>query len=114
MIAMQPVNKLGKYVADRRTKLRLTQEEVVERLRQQGIDRASSTLANWEAGRQTIPIEYIPELAEALEDSAVNLYDNAGILDKLPGSQIIKLLDGLSDDELARVEKVLRAMIDKK
>lgn len=113
MIAMQPGNKLGKYVANRRAKLRLTQEEVVERLRQLGIDRASSTLANWEAGRQSIPIEYIPQLAKALEDSTVNLYDNAGVLDKLPGGEIIKLLDGLSDEELARVEKVLRAMVEK-
>lgn len=112
MIAMQ-ANKLGKYVADRRTALRLTQEEVVERLRQHGVDRAATTLANWEAGRQPIPIEFIPELAKALEDSTVRLYEYAGILDKLPGSEIIKLLDGLSDDELARVEKVLRAMTDK-
>lgn len=46
MIAMQP-NKLGKYIATRRTSLRLTQEEVVERLREYGVDRAATTLANW-------------------------------------------------------------------
>lgn len=109
---MQP-NKLGKFVADRRASLRLTQEEVVERLRQHGVDRAATTLANWEAGRQPIPIDLLPELAKALEASTVTLYEHAGVLANLPSSEIIKLLDGLSSDELTHIEKVLRAMVDK-
>ena len=102
---------LGQYLSQRRQQLRLTQQEVGDRLRNLGIDRATPTIAHWENDRQKVPIEFIPELAQALETSPVTLYDYAGVLDKLPGSEIIKLMDSMTGEELARMERVIRAMI---
>jgi len=107
------MNELGNYIAVRRKDLRLTQEEVAERMRSHGVDRAATTLANWEAGRQVIPLEVIPALAEALEEkSPAKLYDYAGILAGIPGSRIVKLLDGQSPEVIDRVERMIAALLD--
>lgn len=103
---------LAKYIADRRHFLRLTQEEVAERLRAQGINRVSATIANWETGRQAIPLEVIPALANALvELTPVRMYRLAGVLDNLPGSEIIEMLDGLPADKIARAVRIIRAFV---
>lgn len=107
------MNELGNYIAARRKDLRLTQEEVAERMRSHGVDRAATTLANWEAGRQVIPLEIIPALAEALEEkSPAKLYDYAGILSGIPGSRIVKLLDGQPTEVIDRVERMIAALLD--
>lgn len=104
--------ELGEFIAHRRKELRLTQEEVVERMRSYGVDRASPTLGNWEAGRQAIPLEVLPALAQALElSSPVKLYDLAGVLANLPGGEIIKLFDGMSDSEIRRWARMIQAFL---
>ena len=108
-----PGTTLGRYIAERRRTLRLEQKEVSERLGQAGMYRAPTTVANWESDRQTVPPELIPALAKALEVSPVRLYELAGVLAELPGSEIIKLLDGLPQEEIDRVERMLRAYLEK-
>lgn len=104
---------LGRYIADRRRALRLEQKEISQRLERLGSFRAPTTVANWENDRQTVPPEMIPALAKALEMSPVRLYELAGFLAELPGSEIIKLLDGLPQEEIERVERMLRAYLEK-
>lgn len=107
------MNELGTYIANRRNELRLTQKEVVERMRQHGVARDATTLANWEAGRQIIPLEVLPVLAEALEEnSPAKLYDYAGILSGIPGSGIVRLLDGKPAATVERVERMIAALLE--
>lgn len=107
------MNELGTYIASRRNELRLTQKEVVERMRQRGLNRDATTLANWEAGRQIIPLEFLPILAEALEEnSPAKLYDYAGILSSIPGSGIVRLLDGKPVETIERVERMIAALLE--
>lgn len=104
---------LNEYITKKRKTLRLTQEEVAERLREYGVDRATPTLANWETGRQPIPIEVLPALAAALEEtSPVQLYELAGILSNLPGAEIVKLLDGKSEAEIKRFRRMIEAFLE--
>lgn len=106
------MTELGTYIGERRRRLRLTQKEVSERLRSQGIDRDATTIANWETGRQEVPMELIPIIAKALEDSPVRLYELAGVLAQLPGSEIVKLLDGRSIEDVARIERLIRSYFE--
>ena len=105
---MNDQNGLGRYIAESRNKLHLTQKEAAER-----VNRAESTIANWETGHQKVPPEMFPALAQALGMSLVKLYELAGMLAELPGSEIIKLLDGLPQEEIDRVERMLRAYLEK-
>lgn len=106
------MNDLGTYIAKRRNDLRLTQKEVVERMRKRGVMRDATTLANWEAGRQIVPLEILPILAEALEEkSPAKLYDYAGILASIPGSSIVRLLDGQPVETVERVERMIAALL---
>lgn len=41
----------GEYLAKRRKALRLTQQEVSERLHDKGVDRSPQTVAHWENDR---------------------------------------------------------------
>lgn len=109
---MAEVRTLGDYIAARRTQLRLKQEEVSDRLKKQGVDRAATTIANWEGNRQAVPMELIPAIAKALEDSPVRLYELAGVLSELPGREIVKLLIGLPDEDVARIERMVRAYLE--
>ncbi|MBZ0279389.1 MAG: helix-turn-helix domain-containing protein [Anaerolineae bacterium] len=100
---------LGDYIAWRRKALRLEQRELVERLKARGVDRAVTTLSGWEHNKQQVPIDFIPALAEALEVSITTLYEHAGILRNIPGSEIVKLLDGLPDEEVAKIQRMIAA-----
>lgn len=103
---------LGEYLAKRRKQLRLTQQEVSERLRERGVDRATQTVAHWENNRQGVPTEIIPHLAVVLEEqSPIKLYELAGILKNLPGAQIVKLLDGIPPDDVERIQRMIEAYL---
>lgn len=107
------MDALSDYIAKRRRTLRLTQEEVVERMRQYGVERAAPTLANWETGRQPIPVEALPALAAALEEKTpVRFYELAGILSYLPGAEIVKLLDGLPPEDIRRFARMIEAFLE--
>ena len=107
-----PGTTLGRYIAERRRTLRLEQKDISRRLKDYGVERATTTVAGWENG-QNVPSDLIPALAKALEVSPVRLYELAGVLAELPGSEIIKLLDGLPQKEIDRVERMLRAYLEK-
>lgn len=100
---------LGDYIANRRKQLRLTQQEVADRLESYGVARTASAIATWETGKQSVPLEIIPELAKALETSLVDLYSAAGVLDDLPGARIIKIMDKLSDRSRANITRMIEA-----
>lgn len=103
---------LGDFIATRRRELRLEQKDISRRLKSYGVDRATTTIAGWEQGGN-VPPDLIPALAKALEMSPVKLYELAGFLAELPGSEIVKLLDGLPPEEIERVERMLRAYLEK-
>ena len=106
---------LGQYIAKRRGYLQLTQEDLAARLGKLGLPRAATTIANWEADRSPVPVELLNSLAEALEEpSPVTLYDLAGILDKIPGGDIVRLLRDVPIDDVRRVERMIRAYLQEK
>jgi transcriptional regulator with XRE-family HTH domain len=108
------MSTIGQYIAERRKALGLRQEDLAERLKTYGAYRAATTIANWEADRQAVPLEMIDVLSLALEErSPVALYDMAGVLTKLPGHEIIKALDGLSMEDVERVERMILAFVGK-
>lgn len=100
---------LGDYIANRRRALRLTQQEISERLHSHGIDRSASAIANWETGKQSVPVDILPALASALEISIVLLYAKAGILANLPGAEVVKLMDKLSESERVKITRMIQA-----
>jgi transcriptional regulator with XRE-family HTH domain len=103
---------LGKYIADRRKSLHLSQEDVAKRLESYGQYRAASTIANWETGRQKIPVELLEPLSKALDEhSPTPLFMLAGIFDNVPGIGIIKRLANASEKEVSRLERVIDALL---
>lgn len=104
---------LGSYIAARREELRITQQELAERLRRQGIDRAAPTIAHWENDRQKVPVEFLNVLALVLEEpSPVKLYKLAGILVNLPGWEINEMLDGVPAEDVDRIKRQVAAYFD--
>lgn len=105
---------LGQYIAARRKALNMRQEDLSNKLKQLGAYRAPTTIANWEADRQIVPAEMLDALALALEEpSPVHLYDLAGILCKLPGRDIIKILDRLPPEDIERITRLILAYVAK-
>lgn len=105
--------ELGTYIAKRRKSLRLTQEEISQRLRNYKIERTAATVANWETGRQPVPMELIPAIAAALEEeSPLVMFELAGILDQIPGGNIAKLLKGASPEDMQRIERMIKAYLE--
>lgn len=102
---------LGRYIAQRREELHLTQEELAKRLRLYGLERSSTSVAKWEAGG-TVPVEILGIIAQALEEpSPIRLYELAGILDDVPGSEIVKMLYDVPTEDLRRIERLIRAYL---
>lgn len=101
---------IGDYIAQRRKQLRLTQNEVSERLMANGAERATSSIAGWETGRQAPPIEIYPALAAALEEpSVLKLYVIAGLFKDLPIERIAALFDGLTVDDQMTIADMIEA-----
>lgn len=105
--------ELGEYIAQKRKGAGMTQEDLARILERLSVPRAASTIANWEAGRGSIPIEALDALAQALnEPSPAKLYELAGILDKIPGGRIIAMLHNASPEDIHRVERLIKAYLD--
>jgi transcriptional regulator with XRE-family HTH domain len=103
---------LGEYITKKRKSIGLTQEALSEALQKQGISRASTTISNWEADRGKPPIEVLIALAEILnEPSPTRLFDLAGYLDKIPGRDIVRMLDGRSTRDIERARRVIHALL---
>lgn len=106
------VNSVGEYIARRRKALHITQVDLMNRLAKLGVERKPSTIANWETGQSPVPQELIPALARALEEpSPTTLYELAGVIDQLPGGQIVKLLKGQTPEFIERVERMIDAFL---
>lgn len=93
---------IGEYIKERRTSIPgLTQPGLAERLKAYGVDRDWSTIAAWETDKNPVPIDVIPALALALEEKSTNkLYDLAGVVQNLTGSQIIRLLADADESDV--------------
>jgi hypothetical protein len=90
----------------------LTQQEVADRLTEQGFARKATTISGWENENDVVPIELIPPLAKALEEtSPVTLYELAGVLAHIPGNEIVKLLNGATPGQLRAVERIVAAYL---
>lgn len=101
---------IGSYIAEKRRKLRLTQQDVADRLGSEGIQRKATTISSWENGNDPVPIELIPALARALEEpSPITMYELASVLENIPGNRIIKLFEDATPEELETVERIVRA-----
>lgn len=100
---------IGQYIKRRRKTLHLTQKELSERLKARGVDRDATTLASWESGRAIVPIEYIPQIADALEEeSPNNLYDLAGVIENLKGADVVRLLHNATAQDLEYILDLIR------
>lgn len=107
MLMTQTLNA-GKYIAQRRKRIGLTQEGFAKLM-----DRAPSTVAGWEVSG-VVPLELIPKISKVLEDkSPVKLYEAAGVLANLPAAELIKELDGASPEDIHTVLKLARALLQK-
>lgn len=105
----------GEYIKIRREALRLTQKDLSERLEQMGIDKAATTISSWEAGRGPVPVDVIPALAQALEEpSPLRFYELSGILDNIPGKEVVKLLENASLDDIQMVYELALILLRKK
>jgi transcriptional regulator with XRE-family HTH domain len=94
-------------------KLRLTQEDLAKRLADLGIERTTTTISSWENDRSPLPLELIEPLSKALElASPALLYEIAGLLDSIPGGEIVKLLKDAPQEEVDRAERIIRALLN--
>jgi transcriptional regulator with XRE-family HTH domain len=106
-------NSLGSFIVNRRYELRLTQEDLAKRLAELGLERTATTISAWENGRSPLPLELIEPLSKALEmASPALLYELAGLLDSIPGGEIVKLLKDSSQEEVDRAERIIRALLN--
>lgn len=104
---------VGQFVAKRRKRIGLTQEEFSQRLKAYGENRGVSTISEWENGDRPIPVDIYSVLAEALElPSPVGLFEAAGLLSKLPGAEIVKMLDGVSTEHLRVIHSLIKAYVE--
>ena len=108
------MSKLGDYIRERRRQLnKMTQVELSTKLGDLGEGRKAGTIANWETGRNDVPVSIIPALARALEEpSPFHLYDLLGVIDNIPGSQIVRALNSAPIEKIDRIQKYI-AMVMK-
>lgn len=103
---------VGELVRRRREELRLTQKEVAERVTAHGYEIADSSVANWEKGRQHLPLEKMVAVAAALEMlSPLELYAAAGLLDAVPNIPLILALSRLTEEQQRLVELLIDAVL---
>lgn len=97
---------LGANIAARREALSLTQAEVAQKI---GLSRAS--LANIEAGRQTVALHYVYALTEALGLELAELLPAPRTLSSSTHAALSLnfLRDDLSADQRAQIENVISA-----
>lgn len=99
---------LNVYIAQQLDRKGITRQDFAKSL-----DRDVSTISNWLNGKYDIPIEMLKEIAEALgEETPIKLYDLAGLLDGIPGENIVRLLNGVSTEHLRVMESLLRAYLE--
>ena len=104
---------LGSYIKDRRKALRMTQEDLADKLASLGVQRGASIISQWENDHSQPPFEVISKLADALEESSPNrLLSLGGYLESVKGNNIIDLLYGQSDDVIDMVSQVIRVIIN--
>lgn len=105
----------GAYLAKKRKAIGMTQEELSAALEHRGLGRAASTVSNWEADRQLPPPDAIKAIAEILnESSPAQLFSLAGLLDNIPGKEIVLLLDGHDAADIETAERLIRALFQSK
>lgn len=99
---------IGDYIRKRRKSLGLTQEDFGRR-----VDRTAPTVSQWETEAEPVPLDKLDDIVRALEEpTPVQIYDLAGVLARLPGHRIIKLLDGMSLEQVKRFEAMVEAMAE--
>lgn len=105
--------EVGKYIQKRRRALHLTQEDFIKRLKEKGLDRAVGTLSDWEHGKQHVQIEYLPIIAEALEEiSPIKLIVLSGLFGKQPIiSNLLLILNTLPEQKLKQIERIVDAVL---
>jgi transcriptional regulator with XRE-family HTH domain len=102
--------EVGKHIQERREALHLTQEELLSKLKQHGLDRKASTLSAWENGHH-VPIENLQAIALALEESPLPLYQAAGLLVGVPNIPLILALSRLTQEQQYLVELLTDAVL---
>ena len=106
-------DNIAAYIKRRRQEERLTQNDISARLTQAGYKRAVGTIANWETGRTRIPEDILPPLALALNERSPNkLLELSGVLGRMRGAEVLRLLNGMSDSDIQFVEQMVKAYIE--
>jgi transcriptional regulator with XRE-family HTH domain len=104
---------LGEYIAKRRKRIGLTQDDLAQRLKERGQYRATSTISEWEHDERPVPVDLFEVLSEALEErSPVRLFEAAGLLTKLPGAEIVKMLDDVPTEHLRVIHSLIKTYIE--
>lgn len=83
---------IGEFIKARRSHLQLTQRDLLQRLKQQGVDYSISTIGWWENDRTVPPIQdvtFVNALCEALEVRNDVFFAALGMID--PGTLNQKL-----------------------
>src|SRR5690348_1946058 len=106
---------VGQYLAKKRKRIGLTQEDLSERIKKRGITKGVgvSAISEWENDDRPIPVELYGVLSEVLEmSSPVGLFEASGLLSDLPGADIVKMLDGVSTEHLRVIHSLIKAYVE--
>lgn len=101
-------NMLNVYIAEQLKRKGIAREDFAKSL-----GRDVSTISNWINGKYDIPLDLLREISEALgEETPIKLYDLAGLLDGVPGENIVRLLNGVPIEHLRVMESLMRAYLE--
>lgn len=86
--------KIGEYIRAKRRALDITQDDLIDRLKQRGYTYSKSQLSNWETGRNDPPMAdtaFVHVLVEALEDEPLHFLAETGYLGDNDLAKLFKL-----------------------
>lgn len=103
------MDTMGGYIKARRKAIHITQEELSNRLKSRGVDRDPAIISKWERNKSPVPLDIIPTLAAALEESSPNrLYDLAGVIQNLKGADVVRLLEQATSQDIEYILDLIR------
>lgn len=107
------------WLRDRREELRLTLDDVAERLQLEGVSYTAASVGHWETGRRKMPLkdsEFVNALAIVLKMDAATVLRMSGLPVQSHFSdeaeRIAALVDKLTGKDRRRVLKIVEAFLD--
>ena len=103
--------ELRQYIATKMEQRGITQKAVASK-----VDKDQSTVSNWLNGVYDIPLDELPNIAEAIQEKTpIKLYSIAGLFAALPDSarRLIDMMHDATPDEIDVMERLAEALIRK-